>query len=56
MIWRRWSGREKEIAPERFSDENLLLSDAQIRDVMKELYPKAYAEAIKDLTGEFSDL
>ena len=42
-----YSGCEKVIAPERFSDENLLLTDAQIRQVMKELYPKAYAEEVK---------
>jgi len=42
-----YSGCEKVIAPERFSDENPLLTDAQIRQVMKELYPKAYAKETK---------
>ncbi len=42
-----WSGCEKEIDPKRFSGDNTLLTDAQIRQVMKDLYPKAYKEATK---------
>ena len=42
-----WSGCEKRIAPERFSDKSPLLTDAQIRQVMKSLYPKACERATK---------
>jgi len=43
--WIPWSGCEKEIEPEKYSDDNLLISAEQIVGILSELYPKAYKKA-----------
>ena len=45
--WRFWSGCEKEIEPEKYSEDNLLLCDDQIMDILNELYPKAVKNVLR---------
>lgn len=37
-----WSGCEKEIKPEKYNNDNLILNEEQIMNVLSELYLEAY--------------
>lgn len=40
-----WTGCEKEIAPDKYSDENPLICEEEVIKIMTALYPEAYAKA-----------
>lgn len=55
-----WTGCEKEIAPDKYSDSNLLLSDSEVIAIMRSLYSEACAKVdappIEDFKFGFTDL
>ena len=54
-----WTGCEKEIAPDKYSDSNPLLSDSEVIEIMRTLYPKACAKVdappVSDFEFGFTD-
>lgn len=54
-----WTGCEKEIAPDKYSDSNPLLSDSEVIAIMRSLYPEACtkvdAPPIEDFKFGFTD-
>lgn len=48
-----WTGCEKEIDPIRFGDSDNLITEDEIGEVLKNLYPKAYKEVVEPAITDF---